>query len=146
MLRELLDSDRLLLSRLLHSFLFLIRRGQVAAVDHVELVLRDAFVLQLLIAFVGKVREIGVLFLQRRDAILTEGHGAGGRRDFRWRQGFRFVLARRRRRSVTHVLKSRDDAAFVFLNCLQDVGARVLCFFVALEVIDILNRFRHVLS
>src|ERR1044072_4423681 len=118
----------------------------ITAVDHVELFLRDAFFFQLAVGFFGEIREIGVLFLQRRDAVFAEREGCGSGRGFGWRQRFGFKLARRGRRRVAHVLKRRDHRAFVCLDHLQNFGAGMLCFLVALEVVDVFDRLRNVLS
>ena len=84
---------------------------------------------------------VGVLFLQRRDGALAEIHVGRGRRDFLGRQSFRLVLARSGRRRLAHVLESGDDRVLVALHHLHHVGAHVLGFLVALEVVDVFDLF-----
>src|SRR6185503_11490953 len=146
LLRKLLHCERLGYRRLLHPFLFFIRSREIAAVDHVELLLRDAFFFQLAVSFVGVLREIGVLFLQRRDAVFAERERGGSGRGFGGRQRFGLKLARRGRRRSAHVLECRDDRALVCLDHLQHFCTGVLCFLVALEVVDVFDLLRNVFS
>ena len=102
-LHELLHFDRLVLGRLLHAFLFLVGRRQIAAVDHVELGLRHALFGQLLVALFREAAEVGVFLLQRSYRVGAEVERTGGRCALDRRQLLRRVAARRRRRCLLHV-------------------------------------------
>ncbi len=72
LLGKLLDSERFRFAGCLHSLLFFVRRGQVAAIDHIKLLLRDPFFFQLAVSLLGVVANIGMLFLQGSDGTLAE--------------------------------------------------------------------------
>ena len=143
-LRKLLHGERLGLRRFLHSFFLFVRHREITAVDHVELVLRDAFFLQLAVRFFGVLGNVGVLLLQRRDAVFAETERGGWRRRLGWGQRLRFKFPRSGRRRVAHVLEGGDHGTLVDLDHLHHLGAGVLGFLVALEVVYVFDFARHV--
>src|SRR5581483_7022867 len=143
--REVLDRRGLGLRLLLHALLFLVRVGELARVDHVELLLGDAFLLQLRVGLVGVAADVGVLLLERRDRALAEVHRRRVRRRLGGRQPDRDVVRRHGRRRRAHVAEGRDHRVLVALHDLEHVGAHVPAAAVLLEIVDVLQRLRDVL-
>ena len=144
LLGELLHGERFGLRRGLHAFLFLVRYGEVAAIDHVKLLLRDAFLFQLAVGLLGVVADVGMLLLQRRNGTLTEVHCGSRRCHFRRGQGFRRVLGGSGRWRLSHVGESGGHGVFVALDHLHHVCAHVLGLLVALKVVDVLDAVRDI--
>ena len=139
LLSELLDGEWFGLRHFLHPFLFLIGFGEVAAVHHVELLLRNAFFGQLAVGLLRVATDVGVLLLQRRDGALAEVHAGRGRRGSFGRNCLGRMLGRGGSRRLPHLAKRGGHGVLVRLYHFHHVGAHVLGLLVALEVVDVFN-------
>ncbi|HEY5706351.1 MAG TPA: hypothetical protein VIS96_12325 [Terrimicrobiaceae bacterium] len=139
LLRELLGGERFGLCLAFQSFLFLVRFGEISAVNHVKLLLRDTFILQLAVGLLRIVTKVGMLLLQRRNGAFTEVH-VGSRRClfFGW-QGFGRLFRGGGRWRMRQIVESRNYGALVDQHDAHYVSTHVLRLLVAFEIVHVLK-------